>query len=73
MPVQRTKNGYIQAAIFQKHIEATHQTITSNEMSPDHILIIKANITSSQTKNSNQKMKNIYTIRLLQLVGMQML
>jgi hypothetical protein len=39
----------------QKHIEATHPTITSNEMPPDHTLIIEATITSSQAKNSNQK------------------
>jgi hypothetical protein len=63
----------IQAAIFQKHIEVTHPAITSNEMPPDHTLIIKANITSSQAKNSNQKLTNIYVSGLLQLVGMQML
>jgi hypothetical protein len=45
----------IQAAIFQKHIEATLPTITSNEMPPDHTLIIEANFTSSQAKNSSQK------------------
>jgi hypothetical protein len=45
----------IQAAIFQKHIGATHPTMTSSEMPPDHILIIKANITSSQAKHSNQR------------------
>ncbi len=45
----------IQAEIFQKHIEATHPTIISNEMPQDHTLIITANITSFQEKNSNQK------------------
>jgi hypothetical protein len=63
----------IQAAIFQKHIEATHPTITSNEMPPYHTLIIKANITSSQAKNSKKKMTNIYVIGLLQFLGMEML
>jgi hypothetical protein len=29
--------------------------MTSNEMPPDHTLMIEANITSSQAKNSNQK------------------
>ncbi len=57
MPVQ-------QAAIFQKHIEATHPTITSNEIPPDHTLIIEANVTSSQAKNSHQKLTNIYVIGL---------
>jgi hypothetical protein len=63
----------IQAAIFQKHIEATHPTMTSNKMPPDHTLIIKANITSSQAKKSNQKNDKHYVIGLLQLVGLQML
>jgi hypothetical protein len=45
----------IQAATFQKHIGATHPTMTSNAMPPDHTHIIKANITSSQAKNSNKK------------------
>jgi hypothetical protein len=45
----------IQAAMFQKHIEATHPTMTSNEMRLDYTLIIKTNITHSQAKNSNQK------------------
>jgi hypothetical protein len=50
----------IQAAIFHKHIEATHPTITSNYMPPDHTLIFKANITSSQAKNCNQNIdKNL--------------
>ncbi len=50
---QRTE--FHPAAIFQKHIEATHPTITSNKMPLDQTLIIKANITSSQAKNSNLK------------------
>jgi hypothetical protein len=62
-----------QAAIFQKHIDATHSTITSNELPPDHTLIIKANITSSQAKNSNQKNDEHLRHQILQLVGMQML
>jgi hypothetical protein len=63
----------IQAALLQKHIEAIHPTINSNEMPPDHTLILKANLTSYQAKNSNKKMTNIYVIGLLQLVGMQRL
>jgi hypothetical protein len=56
MPVQQTKNRIpSKNAILQKHIEATDPTMTSNTMPPDHTLIIEANITSSQAKNSNQK------------------
>ena len=56
MPAQQTKNkNAIHAAIFQKHIQSTHPTITSNEIPPDHTLINEANITSLMSKNSNQK------------------
>jgi hypothetical protein len=60
----------IQAVIFQKHIEATHPRINSNEMPPDHTLIIDANITSSQAK---KLLTNIDIIGLSTIVGMQML
>jgi hypothetical protein len=59
----------IQAAIFQKHINATHLTITSNEMPPDHTLIIKANITSSLSKNSNQTVDNHLCHRIITSCG----
>ena len=59
----------IQAAIFQKHINATHLTITSNEMPPDHTLIIEANITSSLSKNSNQKVDNHLRHRIFTSCG----
>ncbi len=56
MLAQQTKNGIpSKQQYFRKHIEETHPTITSNEMPPDHTLTIEANITSSQAKNSNQK------------------
>ncbi len=71
-PTNKERNS-IQAAIIQKHIEATHPTISSNEMPPYHTLIIKANIISSLAKNSNHKFTNIYIIKLLQLVGKHML
>jgi hypothetical protein len=45
----------IQRAIFQQHIHTTHPSITSNKMPPDHTLIIEANISSSVSKKSHQK------------------
>ncbi len=53
--------------------KATHPTITSIKMPQDHTLIIEANTTNSQAENSNKKLKNMYVIGLLQVVGMQML
>ena len=45
-PTNKERNS-IQAAIFQKHIQATHPNVTCNEMPPEHTLIIEGNITSS--------------------------
>jgi hypothetical protein len=45
----------IQKAIFQQHIQATHPSVTTNELPPDHTLIIEAHITSSISKKSQQK------------------
>jgi hypothetical protein len=67
-PTNKERNS-IQAAIFQKHIEATHPSITSNEMPPDHTLIIEANITSSQAKNSNQKIGKHLSHRIITTCG----
>jgi hypothetical protein len=43
--------------------------MTSNEMPPDHTLIIKANITSSQAKNSNQKIDKHLRHRIITTCG----
>jgi hypothetical protein len=45
----------IQAAIFQKHIQATHPSVTCNEMPPEHTLIIEGNITSSIRTTKQQQ------------------
>ena len=71
-PTNKEQN-VIHAAIFQKHIPATHPSITSNEIPPKHTLIIEAIITRSISKKSNQKLTIIFVIELLQVVGMQML
>jgi hypothetical protein len=59
----------IQAAIFQKHIEATHPTMTSNEMPREHTLIIETNIISSQAKNSNQKIDKLLHHQIITTCG----
>ena len=71
-PTNKERNA-IHAAIFQKHITAIHPSITSNEIPPKHTLIIEANITSSISKNPIKKLTIICVIKLLQVVGMQML
>ncbi len=45
----------IQAAIFQKHIQATHPSVKCNEMPPEHTLIIEGNITSSLRSTKRQR------------------
>ncbi len=45
----------IQKAISQHHIQATHPSVATNELPPDHTLIIEAHITSSNSKKSQQK------------------
>ncbi len=41
-----------QAAIFQKHIQATHPNVTCNEMPPEHTLIIEGNTRSVSSYSS---------------------
>ena len=53
-PTNKERNS-IQKAIFQQHIHTTHPSITSNEMPPDHTLIIEANISSSVSKKARHK------------------
>jgi hypothetical protein len=45
----------MQKAIFRQHIQATHSSVATNELPPDHTLIIEAHITSSNSKKSQQK------------------
>jgi hypothetical protein len=43
----KQETNFIQAAIFQEYIKATHTDVTCNEMPPEHTLIIEGHITSS--------------------------
>jgi len=47
--------NYIQKALFQMHINTSHQSITSNKLPPNHTLIIETNISSSVSKKSQHK------------------
>ena len=53
-PTNKERNA-IQAAIFQKHIQATHPNVTCDEMPPEHTLIIEGNITSSISHTTRQR------------------
>ena len=53
-PTNKERNS-IQKALFRKHINTTHPSITSNKLPPNHTLIIEANISSSVSKKSKHK------------------
>ncbi len=53
-PTNKEQNS-IQAAIFKEHLQATHPNVTSNEMQPEHTLIIKGHITSSMSNTKQQR------------------
>jgi len=53
-PTNKERNS-IQKALFQKHINTTHPSITCKELPPNHTLIIEANISSSVSKKSQHK------------------
>ncbi len=53
-PTNKERNA-IQKALFRKHINTTHPSITTNELPPNHTLIIEANISSSVSKRSKHK------------------
>jgi hypothetical protein len=53
-PTNKERNS-IQKALFQKHINTTHPSITCKEMPLNHTLIIEANISSSISKKSQHK------------------
>jgi hypothetical protein len=67
-PTNKERNS-IQKALFQKHINTTHPSITSNEVPPNHTLIIEANISSSVSKKSKHKIDRHLKNRILTTCG----
>ncbi len=67
-PTNKERNS-IQKALFQKHINTTHPSITSNEVPPNHTLIIEANISSSVSKKSKNKIDRHLKNRILTTCG----
>ena len=59
----------IQAAIFQKHIQATHPNVTCDEMPPEHTLIIEGNITSSISNTTRQRIDRHLRHRIITSCG----
>jgi hypothetical protein len=67
-PTNKERNA-IQAAIFQKHIEATHPNVTCDELPPEHTLIIEANISSSVSNTTQQRIDRHLRHRIITSCG----
>jgi hypothetical protein len=67
-PTNKEQNS-IQAAIFQKHIQATHPSVTCNEMPPEHTLIIKGHTTSSIANTTGQRIDRHLRHRIITTCG----
>ena len=67
-PTNKERNA-IQAAIFQKHIQATHPNVTCDEMPPEHTLIIEGNITSSISHTTRQQIDRHLRHRIITSCG----
>ena len=67
-PTNKERNA-IQAAIFQKHIQATHPNVTCDEMPPKHTLIIEGNITSSISHTTRQRIDRHLRHRIITSCG----
>jgi hypothetical protein len=56
-PTNKQRNG-VTAAAFRKHIMQTHPNIDTNELPPDHTLMIEATITTSgQQRRGNKRQR----------------
>jgi hypothetical protein len=53
-PTNKERNS-IKAAKFRQHIQTTDPSVNSDELPPEHTLIIEAHITSSVSKKSQQR------------------
>ena len=61
-PTNKERNG-ISAGVFKNHIIATHPLITSNELPPDHTLMIEASI-RTKSKKVSQAVHDVITTML---------
>jgi hypothetical protein len=61
-PTNKDRNG-ISAGVFKNHIIATHPLITSNELPPDHTLMIEASI-RTKSKKVSQAVHDVITTML---------
>ena len=67
-PTNKERNS-IQKAIFRQHIQATHLSVTTNNLPPSHTLIIEAHITSSNSKKIQQKVDKNLRNRIITTCG----
>ena len=67
-PTNKERNS-IQKAIFRQHIQATHPSVTTNDLPPSHTLIIEAHITSSNSKKNQKKIDKNLRNRIITTCG----
>ena len=59
----------ISASNFRNHVMKTHPHVNNNELPPDHTIIIEADIKSSSSKRSKQKIDNVLRHRIITSCG----
>ena len=59
----------ISAGNFQKHVMKTHPPVNDDKLPPDHTIIIEADIKSSSSQRSKQKVDNVLRHRILTSCG----
>jgi len=67
-PSNKERNA-ISKGNFKKHVMTTHPNVNGNELPPDDTLIIEADIKSSSSKRSKQKVDNVLRRRILTSCG----
>ena len=67
-PTNKERNA-VAAGNFQKHVIVTHPQVNDHELPPDHTIIIEADIKSSSSKRSRQKIDNVLRHRIITSCG----
>ena len=67
-PTNKERNA-ISAGNFGKHVIVTHPHVNENRLPPDHTIIIEADIRSSSSKRSKQKIDNVLRHRIITSCG----
>ena len=62
-PTNKERNG-ITAGVFKDHIVSTHPLVTSDELPPDHTLMIEASVQTKAKKKVSQAVHDVITTML---------